>query len=114
MAQAGWTQAKKQVEADLGLNHLGNPRASALSGQLQTTSEHHHPVCALLILHSGQRLVVRSHSQLLKLTGLGKSLPLTFQQQPKLNYKRRVYQPTQRVNLEYPAWVIGEDVPLDL
>ena len=37
MVQAGWTQAKKQVGADLGLNHLGNPRASAPSGQLQTT-----------------------------------------------------------------------------
>ena len=82
---------KTQVEADLGLHHLGNPRARAPSGQLQTTSEHHHPAPAQLIIHRGQRLVVSGHSQSLQLTGLGKSLPLTCQQQPRLNYKRRVY-----------------------
>ena len=35
--------------------------------------------------------MVSGHSQSLQLTGLGKSLPLTCQQQPRLNYKRRVY-----------------------
>ena len=82
---------KKQVEADLGLYHLGNPRASGPNGQLQTTSEHHHPAPAHLILHGGQKLVVSGHSQSLQLTGLGKSLPLICQQQPRSNYKRRMY-----------------------
>ena len=57
--------------AGIGLHHLGNPRANAPSGQLQSTSEHHHPVpVQLLILHRGQRLVVSGHSQSLQLTGL--------------------------------------------
>ena len=77
--------------AGLGLQHPGNPRASAPSGQLQTTLEHHYPAPAKLILHGGQRLIISGHSQPLKLTGLGKSLPLIYQQQPRLNYKRRVY-----------------------
>ena len=84
--------SKTQVGADLGLHHLGNPRASTPSGQLQTTIlEHHHPAPAQLILHRGQRLVVRGHRQSLQLTGLGKFLPLTCQEQLRLNYKRRVY-----------------------
>ena len=53
-------------------------------------SEHHHPAPAQLIFHRGQRLVVSGHSQSLKLTGLYKSLPLTCQQQSRLNYKRTV------------------------
>ena len=36
-------------------------------------------------------MVVSGHSQSLQLTGLGKSFPLICQQQPRLNYKRRVY-----------------------
>ena len=36
-------------------------------------------------------MVVSGHSQSLQLTGLGKSLPLICQQQPRLNYKRRIY-----------------------
>ena len=77
------------MEADLGLLLLGNPRASTSSGQLQTMSEHHHTAPTELVLHRG--LVVSGHSQSLKLTGLGKSLPLICQQQSNLNYKRRVY-----------------------
>ena len=49
---------KTQVGADLGLHHLGNPRANTSSGQLQMMSEHHHPAPAQLILHRGQRVVV--------------------------------------------------------
>ena len=49
------------------------------------------PAPAQLILRGGQSLVVSGHSQSWQLTGLGKSLPLTCQQQPSLNYKRRVY-----------------------
>ena len=82
---------KTQVGIDLALHHPGSPRVCAPSGQLQITSEYHHPAPSQLILHGGQKLVVSSHSQPLKLTGLGKSLPLTCQQQPTLNYKRRVY-----------------------
>ena len=104
---------KTQVGADLGFQHSGNPMASAPSGQLQTTSEHHHAALAQLILHRGQRMVVSGHSQLLQLTGLGKSLPLTCQQQPRLNYKRRVYSAHTEGHLEYQAWVIGEAVSLD-
>ena len=80
---------KTQQGADLGLHHLGNHRASTPCGQLQTTLEHHHSAPAQLILHSGQRLVVSDHSQSLQLTGLCKSLPLTCQKQPRLNYKTR-------------------------
>ena len=83
--------SKTQVGAYLGLHHLGNPRASTPSRQLQTTSEQDHPTPAQLILHGGQSVVVSDHSQSLQLTGLGKSLPLTCQQQPRLNYKRRMY-----------------------
>ena len=82
---------KTQVGADLGLHHPGNPRTSVPSGQLQTTLEHHRPAPAQLNLHGGQRLAVSGHSQSLQLTGLGKSLPLICQEQPRLNYKRRVY-----------------------
>ena len=78
-------------EAHLGLHHLGNPRTCAPSGQLQTTSEHHHPAPAQLILHGGQRLVVSGPSQSLQLPGLDKSLPLICQQQPRLNHKRMGY-----------------------
>ena len=35
--------------------------------------------------------MVSGHRQSLQLTSLGKSLPLTCQQQPRLNYKRRGY-----------------------
>ena len=84
-------QGKTQVGTDLGLNHPGNPRASAPSGQPHTMSEQHHPAPAQLILHRGWRLVGSSHSQSLQLTGLGKSIPLICQQRPTLNYKRRVY-----------------------
>ena len=69
---------KTQVGADLGPHHPGNPRASAPTGQLQTMSEHH-PAPGQLILHGGQRLVISSHSQSLKLTVLCKSLPLICQ-----------------------------------
>ena len=83
--------AKTQVGAEFGFHHPGNPRANAPGEQLQATSEHHHLTSAQLILHRGQRLVLSGHSQSLQLTGLGKSLPLICQQQPRLNYKRRVY-----------------------
>ena len=62
--------------ADLGLYHLGNPRACTPRGQLQITSEDHHPAPAKLILLGGLRLVLHGHSQSLQLTGLCKSLPL--------------------------------------
>ena len=71
---------------------LGKPRACVPSGTHgSTTWEYHHPAPAQLIIYSGQRLVVSVHSQFSQLTGLGKSLPLTCQQQSRLNYKRRVY-----------------------
>ena len=82
---------KTQMGPDLGLYHLGNPRVNAPNGQLETMSEHHHPVPAQLILHRGWQLLVSGHSQPLQPTGLGKSLPLICQQQSRLNYNRRVY-----------------------
>ena len=82
---------KTQVRAEFGLRHPGNTRACTPSGQLQTMLEHHHPAPTQLILHGGQKLVVSGHSQSLPLSGLGKSLPLICQQQPRLNYKRRGY-----------------------
>ena len=96
ISQAGWPRkntggGSPWLVKPLGLYQLGNPRTCVPSGQLQTTSEHHHPAPAQLILHEGWRLVVSSYSQSLQLSGLGKSLPLTCQQQPRLNYKRKVY-----------------------
>ena len=91
IAQVGWPQAKHRWGADLGLHHLVNPWACTSIGQLQTMLEHHHPAPAKLILHGGWRLVVSGHSQSLQLSGPGKYLPLICQQQPRLNYNRRVY-----------------------
>ena len=79
------------VWADLALHHPGNPRPCAPSGQLQTMLELHHSAPAQLILYRGRRLVVCDQSHSLQLTGLGKSLPLTCQQQLSLNNKRRIY-----------------------
>ena len=107
-------QDETQVEADLGLHHPGNTRAHAPSGQMQTSSEHPHPAPAQVVLPGEWRFVVSGHSQSLQLTGLGKSLPLICQQQPRLNYKRRVYSAHTKGAPEYTAWVIGEVVPLDL
>ena len=76
---------------DLGLYCPGNPRANAPSGQLQTMSEHHHPALHSRSSMEGRGCVVIGHNQSLQMTGLGKSLPLICQQQPRLNYKRRVY-----------------------
>ena len=82
---------KTQVGTDLGLHHPGNPRASVPSRQLKTTTEHHHPAPAQLILPRRWSVVVNGHNQSMQLTGLDKSLPLICQQQPRLNYKRRLY-----------------------
>ena len=58
--------------------------------------------------------MVSGYSQSLQLTSLGKPLPLTCQQQLRLNYKRRVYSAhTKGIHIEHPVWVIGEAVPLD-
>ena len=105
--------SRTQVVAGLGLHHLGKARACVPSGQLQTTLEHHHPAPAQLMLPRGQKLVVSSQSQSLQLTGLGKSLPLTCQQQEGLIARGGYIQPTQKVYFKYPAWVIGEAMPLD-
>ena len=99
--------------ADLGLHNRGNPRATAPTGQLQTTWEHYHPAPAQLILQGGWRLVVSGHSQALQLTGLGKFLPLICQQPPRFNHKKRVYSAHTKDAPHYLAWVIGEAVPLD-
>ena len=82
---------KTKVGADLGLYYLGNLRACTPSGQLQTLTEHRHPAPAQLILHRQWRLVVSSQSQSVQPTDLSTSLPLIYQQQPSLKYKRRVY-----------------------
>ena len=95
--------SKTQVGAYLGLHHLGNPRASTPSRQLQTTLEHHHPASAQLILHRYRRLVVTGHRQSLQLTDLNKSLPMTCQQQPKHSYKRRVYSAHMRNTPQVPS-----------
>ena len=98
IAQAGWLWAKH-----VGLYHLGNPRVSAPSGQLQTMLEHHHTAPAQLILHGGWRNVVSGHSQSLQLPSLGKSLSLICQQQPRLNYKRRAYSAHTKGTLQVPS-----------
>ena len=82
---------RTQLGNDLVLHQPGNPRACTPSRQLQAMLEHHHPAPAQLILHRGQRLMVSGHNQSLQLNGLGKYLPLTCQQQPRLNHRRWVY-----------------------
>ena len=89
--------------AYLGLHHSRNPRACAPRGQLQTMLEHHHPAPAQLINYGRWRLVVSGHSQSSQLTGLGKSHPLTCQQQSRLNYKRRVYLPYTKDASQVPS-----------
>ena len=103
---------KTQVGAELGLHHLRNPRVNAPSGQLHATLEHCHRAPPQLILHRGQRLVVSGHSQSLQLTGLGKSHWSANSNQGSTTGERCM-QPTWRVHLEYPAWMIEEAVPLD-
>ena len=51
----------------------------------------------------GQRLVVSCHRESFQLTGLGKSLPLTCQQQPRLNNKRRVYSAHMKGTPQVPS-----------
>ena len=58
-------------------------------------------------------MVVSGRSQSLQLTGLSKCLPFSYQQQLRLNYKRRMYSAHMKVHLKYAAWVIGEALPLD-
>ena len=41
-----------------------------------------------------------------------KPIPLMCQQQPMLNFKRRVYSAYTKGTPQVPAWVIGEAVPL--
>ena len=94
---------KTQMGDDIALHHQGNARASARSGQLQTTLYHCHPAPAQLILHGRQNLLVSGHSQSLHLTGLGKSLPLACQQQPSFNYKRKVYSAHTKGTPRIPA-----------
>ena len=51
--------------------------------------------------------MVSGHSQSLQLlTGLGKSLPLICQQQPRPNYKRRVYSAHMKDILQVP--ILGD------
>ena len=90
IAQSGWPWAKHRWGLILAWPTQENPGASPPSGKLQTMSEHLHPAPTQLILHGGWRLVVSGHSQCLQLTSLGKSYPLTYQQQSRLNYKRRL------------------------
>ena len=82
---------RTQVVADPDLHHQGNIRVCTPSGQLQTTSEHHHPAPAQLTFIEGGSWWSVVNSKSLKLTSLAKSLPLTCQQQTRLNYKRKVY-----------------------
>ena len=58
---------------------------------------------AQLILYGGQRLVVNRHSQPLQLISLGKSLPLTCQEQSRLNCKRRMYTAHMVGTLQVPS-----------
>ena len=48
-------------------------------------------------------MVGGGHSQSLQLSGLGKSLPLTCQQQPNINYKRRVYSAQRKGTSQVPS-----------
>ena len=47
--------------------------------------------------------MVSGQIQSLQLTGLGKSLPLVCQQQPRLNYKRRVYSAHMKGTPQVPS-----------
>ena len=94
------TPGKTQVGIDLGLHLPGNPRSIR---QLQTTLENHYTASAQLIYHRGHRVVVIGHTQSLQLTGLGKSLPLICQQQPRLNYNRKVYSVHRKGTPQVPS-----------
>ena len=91
IAQAGWLWAKHRWGVTMACTTQETPGPAHLVNIYRPCGRtYHHPAPAHLILHRGQRLVVSCHSQSLQLTGLGKSLPLTYQQQPRLHYKRSV------------------------
>ena len=95
---------KTQVVADLGLHHPESPRPEHPVDRYTPCLEHHHPAFVQLILHRGLRLVASGHSQSLQATGLGKSLPLICQQQPRLNYKRKMYSTHTKSTPQVPSW----------
>ena len=111
-AQAEWPWAKHRWELTLAYTSwetLG-PAHPVDSYRPQGAPP---PCPAQLILHRGQRLVLSSYSQSLQLTGLGKSLPLICQQQPRVNYKSRVYSAHTKGAPQVPSMGDGEAVPPD-
>ena len=104
---------KTQVGADLGLHHSGNPRASIPSRQLQTMSEHHHLAPTQLILHGWQRLVEVVIASLCSWLACINPFHWSANSNQGSTTRGGCTQLTQRVYLEYPAWVIGEAMPLD-
>ena len=91
IAQAGWPWAKHRLWQNLACTTQETSGSTHPVDSYRPLSERHHPAPAQLILHVGWRFVVCGPSQSLQLTGLGKSFALICQQQPRLNYKRRVY-----------------------
>ena len=95
---SGWmAPGKTQVGADLGLHNLGNPKAKAPSGP---------PSLCPCTADPPQRAEVCgqwSQPISLQLTGLGKSLPLNSQQQPRVIYTRRVYSAHRKGTPQIPS-----------
>ena len=87
-------------EANNKINDLKHKEAK------NNQSEYHPPASAELILLRGRKLVVGGHSQSLQLIGLGKYLPLICQQQPSLNYKKKVYSAHRKGTTGVPS--LGE------
>ena len=90
IAQAGWSWAKYRW----GLTMACATREIPGSVHPGTATDHIGSTTVLPLQADPPRrarLVVSGYSQSLQLTGLSKSLPLICQQQPSLNYKRRVY-----------------------
>ena len=104
---------RTQAAADLGLNLLGDPRASVPCRHLQTTLKHHSTTSTSDPLkgqthqapetpwskscsegwtrHHWYSAMVTSNSQCLHLVSLGRNHSIDVQIESRLNYNRRVY-----------------------
>ena len=106
---AGWPLAEHRVGLTLACTTQEIPGQST---QWTATDHVRAPPPCPCTADPPWREEVGGHSQSLQLTGLGKSLPLTCQQQPRLNYKR-VYSAHKKGTPGVPSLCDREAVPLD-
>ena len=104
---------KTPVRPDLGLHHLGNPRANAPSGQLQPCQS-----TTTLPTQSWSSTEGRGWWALVRASPCSwlnwvNSSCLSVNSNRGSTTRGGCTQPTQSALLKDPAWVMGEAVPLD-